>query len=116
MITDRHGVDAPRLLRHLPILGQVVYLRIRPKRFGCPWYDDHPTTTQRLDWCDPNALHTRAYELHLILQLVNSTLAYVGAKEDVTADALLGFLDRWIARSVEWEALAPFATLGIDEI
>jgi hypothetical protein len=35
-ITERHGLDEPRLLRHLPILGRVVYLRIRPKRFRCP--------------------------------------------------------------------------------
>ncbi len=115
-ITERHGVDEPRLLRHLPILGRVVYLRIRPKRFGCPWCDDHPTSTQQLDWYDPNALHTKAYERHLIVQLINSTLTDVEAKEDVTSDALLGILDRWIATNVEWDALEPFATLGIDEI
>ncbi|MDQ2998146.1 MAG: transposase, partial [Chloroflexota bacterium] len=115
-ITERHGVDEPRLLRHLPILGRVVYLRIRPKRFRCPWCDDHPTTTQHLDWYNPNALHTTVYERQLILQLVNSTLADVEAKEDVTADALVGILDRWIATTVDWDALAPFATLGIDAI
>ncbi len=115
-LTERHGLDEPRLLRHLPILGRVVYLRLRPKRFRCPWCDDHPTTTQTLDWYDAQALHTKAYERHLILQLVNSTLTDVEAKEDVTADALLGILDRWIATSVDWDALEPFATLGIDEI
>jgi transposase len=115
-IAERHGVDEPRLLRHLPILGRVVYLRIRPKRFRCPFCDDHPTTTQTLDWYDPKALHTKAYERHLILQLVNSTFTDVEAKEDVTADALLGILDRWIATSLEWDHLEPFATLGIDEI
>jgi transposase len=115
-ITEGHGVDEPRLLRHLPILGRVVYLRIRPKRFRCPWCDDHPTTTQHLDWYDPNALHTKAYERHLIVQLVNSTLTDVEAKEDVTAAALLGILNRWIARSIDWDALSPFTTLGIDEI
>jgi transposase len=115
-ITERYGVDEPRLLRHLPILGRVVYLRIRPKRFRCPWCDDHPTTTQQLDWYDQGALHTKAYERHLIVQLVNSTLTDVEAKEDVTADALLGILDRWIAKNVDWDALDPFATLGIDEI
>ncbi len=31
-------------------------------------------------------------------------------------DALLGILDRWIANNVDWHALNPFATLGIDEI
>src|SRR6266545_2174845 len=115
-ITERHGLDEPRLLRHLPILGRVVYLRIRPKRFRCPFCQDHPPTTQTLDWYDPNALHTKAYERHLILQLIGSTLCDVEAKEDVTYAALLGILDRWIATSVEWEALEPFATLGIDEI
>jgi transposase len=115
-ITERYGVDEPRLLRHLPILGRVVYLRIRPKRFRCPFCDDHPTTTQQLDWYDPNALHTKAYERHLIVQLVNSTLTDVQAKEDVTYDALIGILDRWIATTVDWDALEPFATMGIDEI
>ena len=115
-LTEQHGVDEPRLLRHLPILGRVVYLRIRPKRFRCPWCDGHPTTTQQLDWYDPNALHTHAYERLLILQLINSTLTDVEAKEDVTYDALLGILDRWIATSVDWDALPPFAIMGIDEI
>lgn len=115
-ITEQHGEDRPRLLRHLPILGRVVYLRIRPKRFRCPYCDDHPTTTQELDWYDPNALHTKAYERHLIVQLVNSTLSDVVAKEDVSSDALLGILDRWISTSIDWSALEPFIVLGIDEI
>lgn len=115
-ITQRHGLDEPRLLRHLPSFGRVVYLRIRPKRFCCPWCDGHPTTTQQLDWYDPNALHTKAYERHLIVQLVNSTISDVEAKEDVTYAALLGILDRWIAKRIDWDALEPFATLGIDEI
>jgi transposase len=115
-ISEPHGTDEPRLLRHLPILGRVVYVRIRPKRFRCPFCDDHPTTTQVLDWYDPKALHTKAYERHLIVQLVNSTLTDVQAKEDVTYDALLAILDRWIANSVDWKTLPPLATLGIDEI
>jgi transposase len=48
--------------------------------------------------------------------LVNSTLSDVGAKEDVTYDALLGILDRWRTTTVDWDALEPFATLGIDAI
>jgi len=114
--THRHGLDEPRLLRHLPSFGRVVYLRIRPKRFCCPFCDDHPTTTQQLDWYDPNALHTKAFERHLIVQLVNSTITDVEAKEDVTYAGLLGILDRWIAKRIDWDALEPFATLGIDEI
>lgn len=115
-ITEQHGSDKSRLLRHLPILGRPVYVRIHPKRFRCPFCDDHPTTTQQLDFYDPNALHTKAYERHLMVQLVNSTVADVVAKEDVSYDAVLGILDRWIEKSVDWEALAPFDTVGIDEI
>jgi transposase len=115
-ISESHGTDQPRLLRHLPILGRPVYLRIRPKRFRCPFCDDHPTTTQQLDWYDPSALHTKAYERHLIVQLINATLIDVTEKEDVSYDALLGILDRWIATSVEWDSLEPFTTMGIDEI
>jgi transposase len=115
-IAARHGTDQPRLLRHLPILGHVVYLRIRPKRFRCPWCAGHPTTTQSLDWYEPQALHTKAYERHLMVQLVNSTITDVGVKEDVSDDALVSILDRWIATSVAWDTLDPFTTLGIDEI
>src|SRR5215207_9922167 len=115
-ITQGHGVDESRLLRHLPILGRVVYLRIRPKRFRCPFCDDHPTTTQQLDWYDPKALHTKAYQCHLIVQLIGSTLTDVTEKEDVTYACLLSVLDRWVATSVKWEELPACPTLGIDEI
>jgi transposase len=48
--------------------------------------------------------------------LINSTLTDVGEKEDVSYDALLGILDRWISTTVDWDTLPPFATLGIDQI
>lgn len=115
-ITEQHGTDKSRLLRHLPVLGRPVYLRIHPKPFRCPFCDDHPTTTQTLEWYDPNALHTKAYERHLMVQLVNSTVQDVVVKEDVTYDALLGILDRWIAKNVDWGTVDAFGTLGIDEI
>ena len=58
-ITNRHGYDEPREGRLGPILGRPVYLRLRPKRFRCPHCDGHPTTTQHLDWYDPQAGHTK---------------------------------------------------------
>jgi transposase len=115
-ISQAHGSDQPLKLRHLPILGYVVYIRIRPKRFRCPYCDDHPTTTQRLSWYDPKALHTKAYERHLLIQLVNSTIEDVCQKEDTSYDAVLGVLERWIAIAVDWTTLPPFQVLGIDEI
>src|SRR5215210_6513280 len=96
-IHDFHGFDQPVQLRHLPILGSAVYIRIRPKRFRCPYCDDHPTTTQRLTWYTPKALHTIAYEQHLLTLLVNSTIEDVCQKQETTPDAVLGTLDRWLA-------------------
>ena len=115
-ITSRHGYDEPRDLRHLPILGRPVYLRLRPKRFRCPHCDGQPTTTQQLDWYDPQALHTKAYEQHLLVELVNTTLADVAIKEDISYDALLGILDRWMTTTVDWATIEPFTTLGMDEV
>lgn len=116
LLTKEHAVDEPILLRHLPILGRVVYIRIRPKRFRCPDCDNRPTTTQRLDWYDPRALHTIPYERHLLLALVNRTVEDVVRKEDVSYDAVLGVLNAWIATSIDWDSVGPFAVLGIDEI
>jgi transposase len=115
-IGEFHAYDQPLKLRHLPILGYVVYIRIRPKRFRCPYCDDHPTTTQRLSWYEPRALHTTAYDQHLLIQLVNRTIEDVCQKEDTSYDVVLGTIDRWIATAVDWDTLPPFAVLGIDEI
>jgi transposase len=115
-ISEFHGYDQPIQLRHLPILGYAVYLRIRPKRFRCPYCDNHPTTTQRLSWYEPKALHTTTYEQHLLVQLVNSTIEDVCQKEATSYDAVLGTIDRWIAPEIAWDTLPAFAILGIDEI
>jgi len=115
-LTKQHALDDPILLRHLPILGHPVYIRIRPKRFRCPDCDNRPTTTQHLSWYAPRALHTIPYERHLLMLLVNSTVEDVVRKEDVSYDAVLGILDVWIATSIDWDSVAPFAVIGIDEI
>lgn len=94
----------------------MVYIEIRPKRFGCPFCDDHPTTTQRLSWYEPKALHTNAYEQYLLLHLINSTIADVCRKEDLTPDALEAIMNRWLSTAVDWRTVKPFSVLGIDEI
>lgn len=115
-ISAFYGYDRPIRLRHLPSFGYVVYIQIRPKRFRCPFCDDHPTTTQRLSWYDPKALHTTAYERYLLLQLINSTIADICQKEDITPDAIQTIIDRWISTEIDWSAVPSFAIVGIDEI
>ena len=115
-ISAFYGYDRPIRLRHLPSFGYVVYIEIRPKRFGCPFCDDHPTTTQRMSWYDPKALHTTAYERYLLLQLINSTIIDVCHKEDVTPDAIQGIVDRWIETEIDWSTVPAFSIIGMDEI
>jgi transposase len=115
-IDSFYGYDRPIRLRHLPILGMVVFIEIRPKRFRCPFCDDHPTTTQRVAWYEPKAPFTTAYERQMLILLINGTLTDVSQKEGVTPDAILGVIDRWIEAAVDWATVPPFAVLGIDEI
>ena len=116
MIDTFYGYDRPIRLRHLPILGMVVFIAIRPKRFRCPFCDDHPTTTQPVDWYTPKAPVTKAYERHLLVMVINGTLTDVGQKEgEGLPDAILGVLDRWIEAEVDWVHIPAFAVLGIDE-
>jgi transposase len=72
-IRDLHGVDEWITLRHLPILGRRVYIRLRPQRYRCPWCEGGPTTTQQLSWYSAKSPHTKAYEKYLLLQLVHAT-------------------------------------------
>jgi transposase len=69
-----------------------------------------------LSWYLPKALHTTAYEHHLLMQLVHSTIEDVCQKEDTSYDVVLGTIERWMTPDIAWEALPPFTVLGIDEI
>ena len=92
-IDKSHGHDDWITLRHLLVFGRPSYLRYRPRRYQCLECEDHPTTTQRLGWYDNNSRHTFAFDEHLLLQLVGSTIEDVHIKERVAYDAVLGALD-----------------------
>jgi transposase len=115
-ITRFHSHDKWIRLRHLPILGRPVYIRLRPKRYKCPYCDRGPTTTQQLDWYRPRSPHTKAYDQHLLLQLVNSTVEDVSQKEKVGYDAVVGAVRRHIRPTVNWSEYSHLRVLGIDEI
>lgn len=111
-----YGRDRPLRLRHLSILDRPVYIEIRPKRYRCLYCDDHPTTTQRLAWYEPNSPHTKAYEKTVLRELINSTVADVSRKQEVTEDEVLGIIDRHIAREVDWARFERLEVVGLDEI
>jgi transposase len=111
-----HGHDDWITLRHLPILGHQVYIRLRPKRYQCPDCSDKPTSTQHLSWREASSPNTKAYEEHILLQLVNSTIQDVSRKERLGCDSVLGIVDRHIAHQVNWKQFRCLAVLGLDEI
>lgn len=115
-ISQIHGYDKWIKLRHLPMLGRAVYIRLRPKRYRCPYCRGGPTTTQRLEWYEAKATTTKAYQEHLLLQLVNSTIEDVSQKEGIGYDTVVGVLERRIQSQVDWQAYVALPVLGIDEI
>jgi transposase len=115
-IDHLHGHDDWVNVRHLSVFGRPTYLRYRPRRYQCPNCQDHPTTTQHLDWREGGSPHTFAYDNHLLLQLVASTVEDVSQKERVRYDAVLGVMERRISAQVDWSAYNRLEVLGLDEI
>jgi transposase len=115
-ITKFYGYGRETELRHLPILGHKTYIRIRPKRYECPYCDDKPATTQKLTWYDRKSPHTRAYEEHVLLGLVTSTVSDVHMKEDLGYEAVMGIMERRIESEVNWECMNSLDIIGMDEI
>ncbi len=115
-ITKLHGRDEWVTIRHLPAFGRPTYLRYRPNRYQCQDCEGHPTTTQDREWSDENSPHSFAYDSHILLQLVNSTVEDVSAKERLSYDRVIGTLERRIESSVDWTMIAGIEILGLDEI
>ncbi len=114
-ITKSNGYGREIELRHLPILGHRLYIRLRPKRYECPNCKGK-TTTQKLDWYEEKSPHTKAYDRYLMLQLVNSTVEDVSRKEEVGYDAVEGAIERCIQGRVDWNQFTEIEIIGIDEI
>jgi transposase len=115
-LTKLHGCDEWVTIRHLPVFGRPSYLRYRPKRYQCQDCEGHPTTTEKLDWQDANSPHSFAYDNHVLLQLVNSTVEDVSLKEGLPYESVAGALERRIASSMDWSGMAEIEVLGLDEI
>jgi len=114
-ITKFHSHSHWIELRHLSILGHRVYIRLRPRRYECPACNGQ-STTQELEWYVPKSPHTRAYDEHLMLLLINSTVVDVSCKEQVGQDAVEGALERCLLDQVDWTQFKALNIIGIDEI
>lgn len=115
-IDKTNGYGEWIMLRHLPILGKRVYLRLRLPRYRCDACDGQPTTTQRVAWFNRRSKYTKAFEAHLLRSCVNSTTSDVAMREHVSYDAVEGVIDRNIATKVDWTHIQRLDILGIDEV
>ncbi len=115
-IDKSHGHDDWIELQHLPILGRRSYIRLRPKRYRCHFCNNKPTTTQQLGWYQTRCSTTKAYEEHVLLQLINSTIEDVSHKEAVGYDTIVGIIERCVQKKVNWDEIEQLEILGIDEI
>jgi transposase len=97
-------------------LEHQVYIELRPKRYRCPYCNEHPTTTQRCAWYEPNSPHTKAFERRMLRSLINSTVSDVSRKHGLGEEAVEGMLDRHVAREVDWTRFTALRVLGLDEI
>ncbi len=115
-IFKRHGPGRERKLKHLPVLGDNTFIIYSPNRYVCEDCKDHPTTTVKPYWHSTNGSHTTAYENHLLMELVNSTIADVAVKERTTEESILGVVERRVAGNIDWENITFLGVVGIDEI
>jgi transposase len=115
-ITKFYGYGRETELRHLPILGHKTYIRIRAKRYECPYCDGKPTTTQRVSWYDVGSSYTKVYEDHIMLAMVSSTVTDVSIKEDIGYEAVMGIMGRRAESTADWDAFGMLGIIGIDEI
>jgi transposase len=115
-ITKLHGRDEWVTIRHLPVFGRPSFLRYRSKRYQCQACEGHPTTSEKLEWRDANSPHSFAYDNHILLQLVNSTVEDVSLKEGLPYECVGGALERRIETRTDWSTIAAIEVLGLDEI
>jgi transposase len=115
-ITKLHGRDEWVTIRHLPAFGRATHLRYRPNRYQCQDCEGHPTTSEKLEWHDANSPHSFAYDNHLLVELVNSTVEDVSLKEGVSYASMAGVLERRVDASVDWSVITEIEILGLDEI
>jgi transposase len=115
-LTEAYGKGRTVQLRHLSLFGKKTFIEITLPRGRCPYCEKNPTTTQQADWYERKSPHTKAYEKHLLLSLINSTLSDVSIKEEIGYQAIQAVVDRQIETEVDWKSIKQIGLLGMDEI
>jgi len=116
VITKFYDYNRLSTLRHLPLFGQAVYIKVRFPRYQCESCDKHPKTTQHPDWHTKNSAFTCPYEEHILLSSIGSTQTDVSRKEGITEEQVAGIVNRYLDTRIDWNQVNDLSVLGIDEI
>ena len=114
IIYQFHGYDREVMVRHLSVFGMKTYICIKFPRYKCT--DCGKTTTQQVSWRKRKSPHTVEYDIHVLTELVNSTIFDVSIKEDIGCGAVSGTIDRYIETEIDWMNFEKIDVLGLDEI
>lgn len=114
--TKRYGYGSFLTVKHLPLFDRPVYLKIRSVRYQCEHCDDHPTTSEKYDWCDRGSKTSKGLEKYLMRSLIHSTVQDVSRKENMGYKSIVSILQRHIVEEVDWSNYQDLETIGIDEI
>ena len=114
--TKRYGFGPYLMIRHLPILDNPVFLKIRPVRYQCDECDNHPTTSESYDWCGRGSKTSNGLDRYIMRNLINSTVQDVSRKELISYKSLTSALERNVGHEVDWSAYKNLETIGVDEI
>ena len=76
----------------MPILGKKTYLIVKLPRFQCLNCYGNPTTTQQVAWHKRNSPNSRAFEKHILLGLIGSTVEDVSQREGIGYEAVMGII------------------------
>ena len=115
-ITKFHGYDRELKIKHLPVFGRETYLLIRLPRYQCLRCPKKPTTTQQVPWRERKSGYTKAYEHHLLRELIGSTVEEVSRREGIGYEAVMGIIRRHVREEVDWAEFDRLDQLGLDEI
>ncbi|MBF0240673.1 MAG: ISL3 family transposase [SAR324 cluster bacterium] len=110
------GYDEWIQIRHLPVLGRAVYLRIRPRRYQCLECENEPTTSEEFSWRSPRKSYTKAYQDHVLRSLMNSTIDDVCLKEGLGEKHVESMLSQSFFGKDPLKHIQSIGTLGLDEI
>lgn len=116
VITKIHGLNKLIILRHLSILGYMLYIAYQTVRFQCDYCDGRPTTTHKPSWYNTTGKCTVIYAKFILELLVNSTVQDVAAKENLSYSNVMEILKKFVPDEIDWSKINILKNIGIDEI